>query len=743
MYIYTMTDSNLSLFAKCTECGSICYGPSQFQVNLTEGTYLMAIDQRHEFEMLCSSKVTANPTADPIAIFPSSLPTVTPSANPTTANPTANQALVIVIFDGIGTPTASTTFLTDPYGRFEAACTVSVGDDSLILDDLSECDSCFVWQYKSDGESEWTAFDVEGNDGISMSITKSGNEYTSKLVVQSVRRQRAGYCVDDEGAANHPFAEDTVYQIRLKFDSDPYDYFVAEMSNSLDITTNALPSGGLCIIQNADRLDPLDRFNFFCVEWDDDDDLEYNALIGDVVMDTDGFVDDAREIIGFAPSGNVTVTVLVKERGAYNAITCYAINATFKTMSEFVREQGNGSNTTSTHIVDGVLGEISNFTNNTSLSAKPDLAVSIQLVLEDLVRSNLTTESEAAQIVDDVVSNVLSSSAVLSPNASTLTAAAIVTELACISAVTAYADIVDSASTTSDLVDSYLGAMFDAVDLYLESTDNAATAVQDALYSVGEQSQRLISNLEATLTVDDISNLTDDEIDSINSLSESLVDYATLSASTALAQSDVGETFSFESYEYGDDGSVSSYYMVSCLKFEADNSSSAPVIGFRSRSIELPSSFLTKQDGIFDCAMVASSTNNFIPKRGRNEGRNQRSEGILTANVYGDTSRRRRRRRRLTETVEHNATECIPYFITMSLTNASSFNLSMTLENSSDFPSCDFWNTGDSYWSGAGCFVYDITNDSVICGCTHLTTFSCSADEVWPETVLFFLKCLK
>eukprot|EP01083_Nonionella_stella_P176927 620437_1 len=33
----------------------------------------------------------------------------------------------------------------------------------------------------------------------------------------------------------------------------------------------------------------------------------------------------------------------------------------------------------------------------------------------------------------------------------------------------------------------------------------------------------------------------------------------------------------------------------------------------------------------------------------------------------------------------------------------------------------------------AGCFVYDISDTTITCGCTHLTTFSLSQDAIVPE----------
>merc|ERR1711892_1130786 len=108
-------------------------------------------------------------------------------------------------------------------------------------------------------------------------------------------------------------------------------------------------------------------------------------------MSTAGFVDDARSLTGIAPVGNVSITVLVKEQNEYNAITCYGIEAVFKSVDEVISDL----NTTSSEGVDDILMTIDNITSTNSLSESPDIAVSIHSVIEELSQSNLTTQSEA------------------------------------------------------------------------------------------------------------------------------------------------------------------------------------------------------------------------------------------------------------------------------------------------------------------------------------------------------------
>ena len=419
-------------------------------------------------------------------------------------------------------------------------------------------------------------------------------------------------------------------------------------------------------------------------------------------MNTAGYVDNASDIMGIAPVGNVSIVVLIKELNAYNAITCYDINASFSSVT---------ANETS-----AVLSSIDSLIANESFFDNPSYAVSIQTAVEDMFEGDLVNQSAAAQFIDNVVGNMMNTSSVSDGDD-------IATELSTFSSVTSNDEIVDWKSTTTTLVSEYFPDIFDFVDLYIENASNSSsTEVEDALYTIGEQSQELIINLEATL-VDAANTSNETEIDSSNSLSESLVDYATYAASTALADSEVGESFNYET----------GTKIVVAVKFNTSSSSSSPSCGSDTQTIEFPETFTSDNSGTFDCAFMSSSTNNFIPTGNQNANRSSISNGTVTASIYSSDSSRRRR---LATEVEYNSTACFPYFITVTTTN-SSFNLSMSLDDSSDFPSCDFWNSNGSngsYWDTSGCFVYKITNDSVVCGCTHLTTFSASLSSVIPTT---------
>eukprot|EP01083_Nonionella_stella_P142367 440334_1 len=143
----------------CIECGSICYELSQYQVTLSIGQYRMDIHGPHAFKMVCTPKSdTDAPTSSPIA----SEPTRTPSGYPTVATHRTS-----ISFPGDGVPISAYTFLSDPYGRFEAYIDVVVHDAEGVLKVTAFCAECFIWQYRLRNDV-WTDIDHATNNDISV-----------------------------------------------------------------------------------------------------------------------------------------------------------------------------------------------------------------------------------------------------------------------------------------------------------------------------------------------------------------------------------------------------------------------------------------------------------------------------------------------------------------------------------------------------------------------------------------------
>eukprot|EP01084_Bolivina_argentea_P000675 1248_1 len=535
-----------------------------------------------------------------------------------TTSPSGNLFDPSATFDGA--PVSVNTFMFDPYGRFEVSIEITMEDKENVFGEIVLCKSCFIWQYK-EGVNTFVNIDDENDDDISMSIIKinnyhgHGNKYLIKLTIQSIRRLSAGNCVDynDYIYNNRILKPGNTYEIRLKFIAinNEYNYTLTLLSDSLSVITNTLPTsnGTNCIIQNIYNLFPLEDYNLFCTNWENQQDLEFNALIDNVIINKDGFVDDVSEIIGKAPVGNVSITVLVKQKLYPKCIECITINAGFKTISQIINMNG-------TTIINGILTNVENIISTTSLSENLDVAVSIIIVIEDIYSNNLITQNLAQQIVDDVVTNIIDGSVINTNNISLVVLDDIITELATISSITSNQEIIDSKTTMTMLVHTYLPEIFELIDIFIHYIYNVSTLnddeeqemIQDELYIIAQESQQLIVNLESIMgSYIDINDTNESVIASlyINDVTESLIDYATLAAYNALKKSDVGETFNYEITQYDENENIKNRKVIISRKFQSnidflheyddENDIELPQIGVNNENIILPLTFIKKE----------------------------------------------------------------------------------------------------------------------------------------------------
>ena len=697
---------------------------------------------------------TVDPTSDP-TIFPTVYPTTEPTKDPTTEptmdpsiDPTSipttqpthidyPSAAPIIPDDRFNVtinwlqPMSSNYFLSDPYGRFEAVVEIMVEDDNNLLGINEFCLDCFTWQYL-DRDTEtpiWTDIEYTDNPQISTFITSEDDIIINTLTMQSSRTLNAGYCAD-ESDINRIFEPDSTYLLRLKVNNDGSDYIFSEDSDVTIIRTNTIPTIGYCQVENIGDLKPLDPFNLIC---DDNNgteiSLEYNSLIDNVLINRE-FVDNITSLTGPSPSGNASITILIRNRIYPTSITCYDIDAQFRTFEEIFNDPDvNLTEAEQVEIIESALNNVQNITKSISFADDPAAAVSLHSVVSDIYDSNLTTQEEARQIIDDMTNNIIQSSStfdILRSGVTNTSSSDISNEISTMTSITSNAQIVDF-ETSEMLVETYLFDIFAATDSVSNVADN------DALHTISGETQGLINNLESSLapyTDVDPDTISTKEKAVINTLYESLIDYSALSASTALSQANVGESFAYGFVEYYEDGSIKNEKNVTATKFESNNDTSVkPGCGSSAQSIELPSTFVQEQEGVFDCTFISSTRNNFIPVESQNNTRKINSD-IVSVNIFDAN----RRRRRLSDKVEHKSNECSPYLIKINLRNVTQSFSNQQLGENGNFPSCDFWSTQDSNWDTKGCFVYDIINDSsVLCGCTHLTTFSVSDDEILPE----------
>ena len=376
-----------------------------------------------------SSPVTPNPTLDPTndptisptkypSAKPSQQPTIYPSAEPSTnptkhlSNPPTNDATAApikyvprVTFRWTQ-PQIPSYFLHDPYSRFEATIDITTIDQQKVLQINALCSTCFIWQYKKQAGHEWINIEPENNPRISVAMNpnKEQNTITNMLTIQSSRTIHAGYCAD-ENDIYRLFQPDDSYQLRMSVTSANNEYMFSDQSKPITVTTNSLPSNGDCEVLNIDSIKPTENYNLFCDNWSNQNDLNFNAMISNVLMN-DEFVSDPS-LGGIAPSGNISITVLIQNQSHASAISCYHINAAFRTFQKIATDINSSSNDTIASIVEDTINFINNITKPSSLPQNKDSIVSIYTIIADLYSANLTSQGVATQLVNNIVSNMV------------------------------------------------------------------------------------------------------------------------------------------------------------------------------------------------------------------------------------------------------------------------------------------------------------------------------------------------
>ena len=76
----------------------------------------------------------------------------------------------------------------------------------------------------------------------------------------------------------------------------------------------------------------MDRFSLDCSVQSG---VEYNALINNVLINNE-FVSDPTLLSGYAPAGDVSITVLARNNSYPAAVGCNTINARFRTFAEIL-----------------------------------------------------------------------------------------------------------------------------------------------------------------------------------------------------------------------------------------------------------------------------------------------------------------------------------------------------------------------------------------------------------------------
>ena len=468
--------------------------------------------------------------------------------------------------------------------------------------------------------------------------------------------------------------------------------------------------------------------------------LEYNALLDATPM-SNVFLPSASNISGLAGSGTISITVLIRDD--YGGISCYSMNSTFKTVDEILAD--NSSNVT----VKTITTNIETVINTTAFGNDNAAAVSMQSVTVDLFVSGNINQSEGQSIVTDIVDNLVSTSLVVNKS-ETAAASTILSEVATYTTLTSNPNLVELEGAGGQIV-VIIPDLFDAMEEYAANKSDSGklktAESQDDLVSMAEQSLELFFNLEQTLYTEGNGNVTVKK----NQYAQSLVDYDTYAATIALSASTAGEQFVYEKVVYDENGEISNRKRVGGHKFVAEEYRNRsmldqPSIMIGNEGITMPAEFSLNKSGEYDCTMSSSVSGQL-----RTSGEDIVTSDIVSINIY--ESGVNRTRRRLSEkgdttnkVVEYSASSCSPYLISIDVPDEmvlADFYSHLTLDEVANFPSCRFWNQSNSLWDPAGCFVFNISNITVVCACTHLTTFGVSTEDFIPEANVLAVRNLR
>ena len=351
---------------------------------------------------------TEDPTQDP-TIDPTEEPTFDPTAEPTTEPtnyPSTEEPSENPTSDPTSTYQPNITiewshqilkyYLPDPYQRFTISVKIRVHDPLEALRINQFCQDCFIWQYKDlqSTSKEWIDIKFDSNSQISVAITKNYEKdiITNRLTMQSGRRYNGGRC-GDPSDDDRIFQPQHQYYLRLAVTSANNEYIFSDLE-PVNITTNSLPTVTDCKVVSISNLQPTQPYNISC-NIASQPNLEYNALIQDVRLNQN-YVNDPTLLSSYAPVGNVTITVLVRDASVPHSIGCSSFIATFPTIHS------------SNHV--DTLESIDNVIENVSLASEPDIAVALFIIINSLYENNIISQKEASDRVQILAKNTQKSS---------------------------------------------------------------------------------------------------------------------------------------------------------------------------------------------------------------------------------------------------------------------------------------------------------------------------------------------
>eukprot|EP01084_Bolivina_argentea_P307317 531154_1 len=612
---------------------------------------------------------------------------------------------------------------------------LDTGLDLPTIAQLASCEECFIWQYNPNNNG----FVSLNSDSINIyNQLRNGRTIDSRLIINPTDTITDIYCLNDEN--NNTLLPGNSYEFRLMLDLTVLSQTVTlpngfseivSISQSKIINTNETPKHGYCNIQNQDELSIFNTFKLNCNAWSsthsNSSNIKYNALINGVELRYD-FVNNASLLQGVVGVGDLDIIVLIKDE--YGSITYYQLDETFP---DIKNETGGGNWTVEMYVVeliDDLFWYINNdFINNLNF----DLWLPEIISLYSVVQEFITWEFDPILFEPTLAVELLTAHAIIySNNADRYGIRHILSELNVMSTLTSDENIVDY-NSTNILITQYLSNLFSYINSeYLNSINDN----YDELYSIAQQIEVLLTNLESILVYYYVNNLVINK-DEIIDLYMLLIDYSTLTPSYALLDGYPGDKFYFDYNTY-----------IKCTNnynLQTNSYRNKTIFGERfidrglnetiicgdpnGQHVQLPMEFM--DNSVFDCTFVETTNNLFV-----SDERPKLLTDIISIDVYilsADNNAPK------LQTADIITDKCDPYFITININeyideimqSISNYQLGKTKK----FISCNFWNTSAD-WETTGCYVYNVSKQegNIVCACEHLTIFGVTYKDFTPES---------
>eukprot|EP01083_Nonionella_stella_P286665 975638_1 len=581
--------------------------------------------------------------------------------------------------------------------------------------------------------------------------------YTSVLTISAIRTLNSGYCYNVTSAPRHILQPGKRYGFRLyviadSIINDRYDeYFHSDV---LNLTTNQFATDGECILELVDKSSTkarlLDKFYFRCDGWRDPDSLQgnfslkFNALMNDVLIQnallSKLWTTDPTSIIGMIGTKALKIKALIRDD--LGAITCFDIDIDNSFPSASLTDEE-------------ILEAIRRIIRENELGKENAIAVALGTILEGLLFIGYANDDVLSQIMDLIVVNVVDTSYATNP--SHTSAGRVLSESTTMKGLL-HDDRLIFSDSASLLVEEYLPTLYSTIDLEIiaQPPVELDPSIGDSLNQIALKSFNLADRLEVFMGDKGLDEFSLDH----NKVLESFVEFSAYSGHIALAQSYPGTEF-----VHTDDTGKKKIFTT---KIDPNNTADAEAFnscGFQDgNSIQIPPIF----DSFYDCSFVEQHDAYFEPRNSVSQMEKDRTNTLsntTTINLYNgdvynsyfDTRRRRMRRRRMAGVVDGildlstsllESTEildrCAPYWIQMKLsqnskglfTKEDQESNTFALGQKTPYPACTFWNTESKKWDTNNCFVYNYTENDVLCACKHLTTFNIKASDFKPQANL-------